>query len=181
MSEEKANWYCIRTRAHKEGGVEYLLRTRLGLKTYYPKWKCKRPVAGTLRWVIRPLFPAYLFVKFDWMRDQRQVAYARDVIQIVSFGNKPVEVGEDLIEELKHYAVERDQADLFEVHQRLQPGDEVVIEVGPFKKLRGLFEKELSDGERVAILLEILQHKAKVTLPRDHIRPAFAEHPLRMI
>jgi transcriptional antiterminator RfaH len=178
MSEDSTTWYCVRTRPHKESSVESVLRTRLGLETYYPKWKCKRPVAGTLRWIIRPLFPSYLFAKFDWALDQRRVAYAQDAVQIVSFGGKPVGVGGEFIEQMKSYAVERDQADLFEATRKLQPGDEVVVEAGPFKKLRGLFEKELPDGERVAILLEMLQLQAKVTLPRDYIRPVFLEHPL---
>lgn len=160
--------------------MDSILRTRLGVETYYPKWKCRRPVAGAMRWVVQPLFPAYLFAKFDLLRDQRNVAYARDVIQIVGFGLAPQEVGEELIEQLRVYATTRDHDDVFEVVQKLKPGDEVVIEAGPFKKLRGLFEKELSDGERVAILLEILQLQARVTLPRDYVRPVCAEHPLRM-
>ena len=174
------NWYCVRTRAHKEGGVESILRTRLGVETYYPKWRCKRPVAGMLRWMVQPLFPTYLFAKFDLERDQRNVTYARDVLQIVAFGPKPLEVAGELIGQLRLYAAARDQDDLFEVSQTLRPGEEVVIEAGPFKKLRGLFEKELSDGERVAVLLEILQLQARVTLPRDYIRPVCAEHPLRI-
>ena len=62
----------------------------------------------------------------------------------------------------------------------LNPGDEVVIQSGPFRKLRGLFERELSDGARVAILLEILQLQTRVSLPRDYIRPVCAEHPLKI-
>ncbi len=180
MSQGGVNWYCVRTRAHKEAGVDSILRTRLGIETYYPKWRCRRPVAGTLRWMVRPLFPTYLFAKFDLERDQRNVAYAREVLQIVAFGPKPLEVDGGLISQLKLYAAERDQDDLFEVSQTLRPGEEVVIEAGPFKKLRGLFERELSDGERVAILLEILQLQARVTLPRDYIRPVCAKHPLTM-
>jgi len=180
MSQTTEKWYCVRTRAHKEGCVESILRTRLGLETYYPKWRCKRPVAGTLRWMVRPLFPTYLFARFDLESDQRNVAYAPDVFQIVAFGPSPVEVDEALIDRLKDYASTHDRDDLFEVTQAFRPGEEVVVEAGPFKKLRGLFEKELCDGERVAILLEILQSQARVILPRDYVRPLLAEHPLRM-
>lgn len=180
MSDPIERWYCVRTRAHKEACVESILRTRLGLETYYPKWRCKRPVAGTLRWLVRPLFPTYLFAKFELSTDQRNVAYATDVVQIVAFGPHPQEVGEDLIEQLRIYASTRDRDDLFEVVQPLKPGDEVVIQSGPFRKLRGLFERELSDGARVAILLEILQLQARVSLPRDYIRPVCAEHPLKI-
>ena len=180
MNEPVESWYCVRTRAHKEGSVDSILRMRLGLETYYPKWRCKRPVAGTLRWMVRPLFPTYLFAKFELELDQRNVAYAQDVLQIVAFGPKPLEVDGELIDELRLYASTRDHDDLFEVSQAFRPGEEVVIEAGPFKKLRGLFERELSDGERVAILLEILQLQARVTLPREYIRPVLAEHPLRV-
>jgi transcriptional antiterminator RfaH len=179
MIKPVEKWYCVRTRAHKEGRVESILRTRLALEIYYPKWRCKRPVAGTLRWVMRPLFPTYLFARFDLQRDQRNVTYAPDVFQIVAFGLEPVEVAEDLIEELRVCSEAHDRDDLFEARQVLKRGDEVVIEAGPFKKLRGIFEKELSDGQRVAILLEILQHQTRVTLPRDYVRPVLAEHPLR--
>ena len=180
MSECQTTWYCVRTRAHKEAAVESILRTRLGTEMYYPKWRCRRPVAGTMRWMVRPLFPTYLFAKFDLERDQRNVAYARDVVQIVTFGAKPVEVDEDLIGQLRLYAVTRDRDDVFEVSQEIKRGEEVVIEAGPFKRLRGMFEKEHSDGERVTILLEILQLQARVTLPRDYIRPVSAEHPLSL-
>jgi transcription antitermination factor NusG len=130
--------------------------------------------------MVKPLFPTYLFAKFELSLDQRNVTYATDVVQIVAFGPHPQEVGEDLIDQLKLYASTQDRDDLFEVAQPLKAGDEIVVEAGPFRKLRGLFERELSDGQRVAILLEILQLQTRVTLPRDFIRPVCSEHPLKL-
>jgi transcriptional antiterminator RfaH len=177
MVDQRTHWYCVKTRANKEASVESLLRTRLGVETYFPKWKCRRPVAGTLRWVVRPLFPTYLFARFDLETNQRNVTFARDVQKIVSFGEGPAPVGDSLIDDLKGYSVEAG-GDLFQAEHRFKPGDEVIVEAGVFKKWRGLFERELSDGQRVAILLNLLQQQTSVTLPKDYIRPVYAEHPL---
>jgi transcriptional antiterminator RfaH len=171
------HWYCLKTRAHKEASVESQLRGRLGLETYFPKLKCRRPVAGALRWVVRPLFPTYMFARFDLEAHQRNITFARDVHRIVAFGDKPAPVADSLIEELREYAVEKG-GDVFQAQYRFKPGDEVIVEAGVFKKWRGLFERELPDGLRVAILLNLLQQMTSVTLPKDYIRPVYADHPL---
>lgn len=40
---------------------------------------------------------------------------------------------------------------------------------GPFQGLEGIFEKEISDGERVLILLSFLSGKAKIIMEKGFI------------
>ncbi|MCX7915619.1 MAG: hypothetical protein N3A53_04880 [Verrucomicrobiae bacterium] len=51
----------------------------------------------------------------------------------------------------------------------LRPGEVVEIQAGPLQGLQGIFERELSDKERVVILLDTLARGARVEIARELI------------
>jgi transcription antitermination factor NusG len=54
----------------------------------------------------------------------------------------------------------------------LQEGDLVQITSGPFKDFVGVFQKGLSSGERVRILLNLIGNDVPIQLPRWQIKKA---------
>lgn len=165
MSSE--NWYCLRTRPSKESQVSGYLRGILGLETYFPRLRRQRTSRRAKRLVTGPLFPRYLFCRFDSGRHFRAVRYAPDVVGVVSFGDHPAVVSDDLIEGMKSWAGE--VIDVITLQPTFRPGDRVTITDGPMRGLQAVISQERSDHERVAVLLKILESEAQMIISRRQI------------
>ena len=50
------------------------------------------------------------------------------------------------------------------------PGDEIEVMEGPMKGLRGLFEKDLSDKDRVLILLNYVSYQGKLIIEKKKLK-----------
>lgn len=159
------NWFAIHTKPRQESLAQQSL-DREGVETYYPKLKRRRTIRRVRRWVIGPLFPGYIFARFDFSKQHRLVRYATGVSNIVSFGGKPVIVDDQIIALIREHAT----ADVIELPPTpLRPGEVVEIQAGPLQGLQGIFERELSDKERVVILLDTLARGARVEIARELI------------
>ncbi len=157
------NWYAVHTKPRQENVAQTSLE-REGLTTFFPKLRRRRTIRRVRKWVINPLFPGYLFARFDADRQARLVKYANGVINIVSFGGKPALVEEALLDQIRAHA-EQDVVTVQPTH--FQPGEAVEIQAGPLRGLQGIFEREMSDSERVIILLDTLAKGARVEIPRE--------------
>jgi transcriptional antiterminator RfaH len=162
------NWYCIHTRALKEQQIAGYLRERLSLETYSPLMKTQKNVRRALRTVVSPLFPRYLFCRFDLATQYRAVRYTPEVIDVVSFGAQPAVVSTPLIEELKNWA--GDMVDLCAPARKFQSGDRVEIADGPMQGLSAVILNERNDDHRVAVLLSSLECGAKLIVNRSQLK-----------
>lgn len=161
------DWYCIHAKPKKEAAGELYLRERLGLETYYPRLKRRKTIRRIKRWVVEPLFPRYLFCRLDLEQHYRAVHYAPEVIGIVSFGDRPALVDEKVISQLKSWAGEA--VDVVTIQPSLKSGDVVEIVDGPLRGLRAIVDRDMSDQERVSLLLSTLAYQAKVVLNRGQV------------
>jgi transcriptional antiterminator RfaH len=159
------NWYAVHTKPRQEPLAQTSLQ-REGIQTFYPKLKRRRTIRRVRRWVIGPLFPGYIFARFDVARSGRLVKYATGVTHIVSFGGKPAIVDDAIIAAIAEHA----EDDIVTVPPpSLRPGDVVEIKAGPLMGLQGIFEREMPDRERVIILLETIARGARVEVTRDQL------------
>jgi transcription antitermination factor NusG len=95
------------------------------------------------------------------------VRYAPDVIDVVTFGERPAIVNDGMIEELKAWAGE--SVDIITLQPCLGPGDLVEITDGPMQGLQAVILHETNDRERVAVLLSILECGAKMMINRSQL------------
>ena len=93
-------WYTLNTRPHHERSAELNLE-RLGVETLYPQLKQTKVIRRRRQTRTGPLFPGYLFARFDIGTQYRTVAYARGVRNIVSFGSVPATVSDEIIEGIR--------------------------------------------------------------------------------
>jgi len=124
---------------------------------FYPRLKVN-PVNPRAR-KVRPYFPGYLFVHvdletagistFQWMPHARG---------LVSFGGEPASVPESLIHAIRRRVQEINLAG-GENLEGLKPGDEVIIEHGPFSGYEAIFDVKLPGSERVRVLLKMLSRQ----------------------
>jgi len=52
---------------------------------------------------------------------------------------------------------------------QFKPGDVVEIQAGPLRGFQGVFEREMSDQERVVILLDTLATSTRVQISREQL------------
>lgn len=162
------NWFCIQTKPLKESQVVTHLRDTLDLETYFPLLRRNKTIRRVRRVVTSPLFPRYLFCRFDPQLHYRAARYAPDVIGVVSFGGGPAVVNDAIIEELKNWA--GDAVNVITIQPDFRAGDLVEVTDGPMRGLQAVIMSERSDRDRVAVLLSILECQAHMIIHRDQLR-----------
>jgi transcription antitermination factor NusG len=162
------NWFCIHSKPQKESQIANYCREKLGLETYYPRLRQTKTIRRVRRSVTSPLFPRYLFCRFDLSLAYRAVRYAPDVLDLVHTGSEPSVVSDALIDDLRSWAGE--ELDVITICSPLTAGDTVEVVDGPMRGLSAVILHASDDRDRVAVLLTILQHGAQMTLSRSQIR-----------
>src|SRR6185436_583772 len=93
-------WYAVSTKPHQEKHAELHIK-RFGIECFLPLLKENKIIRRTLKTVIEPLFPGYLFAQFDLNKHYRAVSYATGVRRVVEFGSGPVELDATMIDAIK--------------------------------------------------------------------------------
>ena len=91
------------------------------------------------------------------------------MVNLVSFGDEPAVVAEQLIDDLKSWA---DDDQFFTAKPTFSSGDRVQIAVGPMQGLHAVILEARSNSERVAVLLSILGYEARLTIDRGQLARA---------
>ena len=164
-------WFAIQARPCAEAAAEFSLRT-LSIETFLPL--IRRPIRHATRRVrlaARAFFPGYLFARFCATDSLRTVSYCRGVVRVLGASNRPKPVEDSIIASIRA----RIDADGFVGLEQRRPGvtDCVRIVSGPLAGWSGVFERELSDSQRVVILIDTLQ-QGRVVLSRDDLELAEA-------
>jgi transcription elongation factor/antiterminator RfaH len=158
-------WYVVNTKPRNEERAATNL-TNGGIEVLAPKLKVRKYKEGKFVYVVEPMFPSYIFVRFHPVDDFRMVKYARGVKTIVHFGEKIVPLQDEMIEFIKS-RLEHGVASIEK--PKISKGEKILIKDGPFRGLSGIFEGELDGKERVAILLDGVNYCAKMEIDRDLI------------
>jgi transcription elongation factor/antiterminator RfaH len=161
-------WYALHThRLQEERASENL--NAWGVETFSPKYRERRPNPYTGRpvYFTRPLFPRYIFARFDAGRSLRKVWFTRGVHRVVGFGDGPTPVEDEIIELFKSRV---GPDGLIQFNQEFKPGDKVIIRDGPLANLQGIFERDIEDGERVSMLLTAISYQGRVTIERQFLK-----------
>lgn len=164
MTNEEMQWFAIQSRTRAEAVAESNLRA-LPIETLLPL--VRRPVhhaTRTSRMVLRPLFPGYLFARFFPVVSLRTVKYSRGVLRVVGGGEQPWRVDDAMIADIRERIGPEGCVELRE--RPLRAGDRVSVTTGPLAGWSGIFDSELSDAQRVVILIDTLQ-QGRVVIRRD--------------
>jgi transcriptional antiterminator RfaH len=170
MSPASLRWYVVQTRPHSETKAAAHL-ARQGFDTYLPHYLKRRRHARRLETVVAPLFPRYLFVAVDMaVQRWRAIQSTIGVSHLVCHGDSPAAVTDCIIDGLK---AREDERGFVRIDRRPQfaTGDRIRVLDGVFTACLGLFEG-VADRERVAILLDLLGRKVRVTLDADAVTAA---------
>ena len=151
-------WYAIYTKPGKEDTVASRLQG-IGIDVLNPKLKTKKYKRNKLAEVIEPLFPCYLFARFDKEKYTHLITYTRGVRYIVG-KQHPIVVYDEIIETIREGM---EDGDIIVIKPgRFEKGERVLIREGPFRDFYGIFEREIKGNERVMILLETIHYKIEL-------------------
>jgi transcriptional antiterminator RfaH len=160
--ESVHRWFLVLTKPSSEQLARIHL-DRQGFHTYLPRLHRTRIGHGRRRDSIVPLFPRYLFVRLEALRQTlAPIRSTRGVAGIVRFGEQAAEVAAGVIEALTRRA--DPVTGLHRLESRaLRRGMPVSIVGGAFDGLEGIFEREEGD-ERSVILLSMLGRNTPVRM-----------------
>ena len=158
-------WYVVSTKPHRERQAELHI-TQWGIECFLPLLKANKIIRRTRKTVIEPLFPGYLFARFDLDRHCRAVSYATGVRKIVEFGSGPVELDATMIDAIKE-RLNDGYVTLTPV--RPMQGQVVRIKGGPLAGLEAVFVRQMTERNRALLLLNTLGFHARLTLSLDQV------------
>ena len=154
------SWYALNTKTRCEA-IACASLDRHGVEVFLPMLRERKVLRGECRSTTSPLFPRYLFAKFDVSSQLRAVTYARGVKSIVTFGGDPSMVDESIIQAIRSRATDG----VIELSEdRFSPGQIVRIQDGPLCGLEAVFEKKLDGTSRAVLLLRAMSFQARVIL-----------------
>jgi transcriptional antiterminator RfaH len=147
------DWYLIRTKPGKERWVHDQL-TAILPEVFLPLLEARTPRWGKMAWSIVPLFPCYLFARFDLRSRYFDVKYMAGVQGLVSAGTDPLAVPGEVVEEIQRRGVNG----IVKIEEKaFDNGERVRVVEGPFRGFEAIFERYLTGAERVAILLSAVE------------------------
>lgn len=123
--------------------------------------------------VTEALFPGYLFARFRFAADHRNVRYAHGVSRILQFGEHLACLPDEVIAALR---AQVGVQPVFEVVPELSVGMPVTIVHGAFRGLPARIT-QLRSTERVRVLLEFLGREMEAEIGTTHLL-AERSHPL---
>ncbi len=158
-------WYVGQT----HHGQESVALKQLELQSFIafvPYLTIERVRRGVPYQVAEPLFPNYIFIRFDIIERWQPIAHTRGMRRLLGNDNTPCPLPRGYVEVL---APCREPS--LVLVRRLEPGvSQVRIKTGQFSGLTGLFQAQAND--RVKILLQILGRGVCVTAPIAAIEAA---------
>jgi transcriptional antiterminator RfaH len=153
-------WYVIQTKPKKEEEANSYLSTK-GVEIFSPLMEAFTTRNARITKGLKPLFPGYIFGKFDLDQDYSLVRWGKGVKCILGFGGYPTPISEEVVEIIK---ARTDIEGIVRTEHPFKPNDVVRIKTGPLKDLLGIFERWVSDSDRVKILLNLIGYQPAVEI-----------------
>jgi transcriptional antiterminator RfaH len=163
-------WYVVQTQVNAEAKAARNL-VRQGFEIYLPRYLRRRSHARKIEKVAAPLFPRYLFVRIDMATQRwRSIQSTFGVSRLVCNGPDPAPIAQQILSSLK---AREDESGYVKLDQRpkFALGAKVRVLAGVFAENLGLFDG-LADRDRVAILLDLLGRKVRVSIEADMVAAA---------
>jgi len=156
-------WYGIRTKFNHERVAAVVLQSK-GYEQYLPVYRHRQRWSDRIVETDRPLFPGYVFCRFD-ARKRLPIVSTPGVVSVVGFGNEPAPISESEIDAVR--AVLRSGL-VAEPCPFLREGQRIRVRRGSLEGLEGILLKKKSDW-RIVVSVAMLQRSVAVEIDREWI------------
>ena len=169
MNEPKSmngfSWFALQVRSRWEGTTAGLLQGK-GLETLLPTYTTKRKWSDRFKVVESPLFPVYVFCRFD-VHNRLPVLITPGVISVVGRGKTPIAV--DDTEILSVQAAIRSGVHI-EPWPYVQIGERVRVKDDVLDGMEGILTS-FKGSHRVIISVSLLRRSVALEIDRARITP----------
>lgn len=156
-------WYAVRVRSHFEQVTSAFLRSK-GYEEFVPLVLTRRRWSDRMKELQVPLFPGYVFCRFDAAR-RLPVVQAPGFVTLVAFGTHPVPIPEEEIQAVQAMV----QSGLrVQPYPFLRAGQKVRIDRGPLSGVEGVVV-ELKKHFRLIATVTLLQRSVSVEMDREWV------------
>jgi transcription antitermination factor NusG len=157
-------WFALQVRARHEAGVAQFLESK-GYTWFLPSYKCRKRLCDRVKIADAPLFPGYLFCRFDPQK-RLPVLTTPGVLQVVGYNRVPVPIDESEISALQMLV----QSGLpNQPWPFVRIGDRVQIEAGPLRGVEGILVA-VKAGYRLILSVSLLQRSVAVQIDSAFVR-----------
>jgi transcription antitermination factor NusG len=151
-------WFALQVRTRHESGVANYLHGQ-GHESFLPLYKCRKRWSDRVKEVQIPLFPGYLFCRFD-PQDRLPVMKTPGVMQIVGVNRVPVPVDEVEINAIQALVTSGIPNQPWPF---LQVGERVRIESGSLCGFEGIL-MDFKGTRRLVLSITLLQRSVSVEI-----------------
>jgi len=163
-------WFAISVMARHEKIVSQLLGNK-GFETFLPLYTRQHQYAHRVRGFELPLFPGYLFCRFD-MQNRLPILTTPGVLQIVGIGKTPIPIDQAEIAAIQTLVTSGLPSQPWTF---LQIGERVRINYGALCGLEGIL-LDFKGRHRLVLSVTLLQRSVAVEIDGAWVRPIRQQH-----
>src|SRR5262249_29650350 len=163
--ETMLQWFAIRTATGREKLVSSQLQNK-GYEEFLPLYRSKRQWSDRTKELEFPLFPGYLFCRFDFS-NRLPILVTPGVKLIVGFGKIPAPVSCEEIESLRRVVASGAEATPWPY---LSVGQKEQVREGTLAGVEGIL-LQVKNSCRIFLSVELLRRSVAVELDRASIVP----------
>jgi transcription antitermination factor NusG len=162
-------WFALRVKSRCEKAVALMARNK-GIEEFLPLYECRRRWSDRLKSVEFPLFPGYVFCRFN-PEHRLPLLTIPGVVHLVGIGRIPVPIEDAEIAAIQAAARSGLSAEPWPF---LEAGQQVRLDDGPLAGLEGIF---IQDGkeQRIIVSVTLLRRSVAVTIDRHWVTPVDAD------
>ena len=166
-------WYVIRMEPRADFQAARALHSD-GIELYFPR------IRGSIRGKMQseiPLFPGYLFIKWDRESDEWPIFRpAHRITGWVSIGDEVPSISDEAITQLKTRVDAINGSD--GLWRRFKVGEKVEIDSGGFQGLAEVIEEAKTPTGKALVLLQFMGRMVKTQVPWVDLQPS-SDHPIK--
>jgi transcription antitermination factor NusG len=158
-------WFALRIKSNFEKTASQILQHK-GYEAFLPVYQTRNRWSDRMKTVERPLFPGYLFCRFD-QQDRLPILVTPGVVGVVGLGKAPMPIPEEEIEAVEALICSGLAAMPWPF---VSVGQRLVIERGPLRGVEGILQ-EIKSGYRFIVSVNLLQRSVAAEVDASWIRP----------
>ena len=144
-------WFAVQVMGRREKLAHEFLLAK-GYESFLPLYKCRRQWSDRIKDFELPLFPGYLFCRFNLYR-RLPILQTPGILCIVGIGKAPVPISEGEMLAIRSLIEARLPAQPWPF---LQSGQRVRLNCGPLEGLEGII-LQLKSSSRLVVSIKLLQ------------------------
>ena len=168
---DTGRWYALYVRSRHEKVVESGLRGK-GYAAFSPFYRTRRRRIDRIAAIDVPLFPGYVFCRFD-SNNRLPILTTPGMVRIVGSGNRPEPVDDHEIASIRTIALSGRPVQPWPF---LRTGQRIRLEAGPLMGAEGIFLR-VKNEYHLVVSITLLQRAVSVVVEKDAVTPLFfGEH-----